>query len=184
MFDIAIEDWGWSRNIVYNYAVPSYLNGATCRRLIGTFDLRNPFNISIDDRKKLCVFQNCLNEIDPATHNNLIRSISSLFERLPNDSYLALIDLDYGQVKGLISSVENQLNNNFQCRIIKSIADGTINHRTTQGNEPPAIQQYLLSDTIANPTGLLPRRNLKFISSLIKKTSEISDEIEDCDLPF
>lgn len=185
MFDIAIEDWGWTRHIVYNFAVPSYLNGATCRRSIGTFDLRNPFNIAVDDRKKLCVFQNCLNEIEPATHNNLIRSISSLFERLPNDSYLALIDLDYGQVMDLIFSVENQLNNNFQCSIIKSIEDGPINHRTTQGSEPPIMLNNLLTDRFGGtPTGLLPRRNLPFICTLIKKTSEITNTNSDDDLPF
>lgn len=195
IYDIAIEDWRWSRDIVFGHVVPNYTrNGCTVNRRAGNIDISNGFNLNITGNKILCVFQNCLNEIPQSRHNILHENVVRLFNSLPTDSYIALIDLDYREVRSLLISIESSLDGLVNCEIVRSVNNGQIDHRTTQDNEPPIIRQYLLTDTIGNnapATGLLPKRRLPFMYTLIKKTENYTvnnylfdNNNYDVDLPF
>ena len=170
IYDIAATDWKWSRDIVYSNVAPSFLNGSTVKRTAGQTDISKPFSIEIDSTKKLCVFQNCLNEISVSNHQALITNIKDIFQQLSTGSYLAIIDLNFRQVLDLITQIETSLKSNFKCEMIRNINDGEIAHRTSQRNEPSIITDHLLIDKFGGtPTGLLTRRNINFIYALIKK---------------
>ena len=171
VLDIAIQEWKWSRDIVFSNVVPTYLNGSTINRREGKIDISQDFKVNFNDRKKLIVFQNCLNEIAEQNHYTLIQNVQRLFDQMSTGSYLLMIDLNFRQVLSLISTVENNLLNKKNCNIIRSVNDGEINNRTLQANEPQIILDHLLIDKFGceNPNFLLPKRRLKFIYTLIEK---------------
>lgn len=171
VWDISADDWKWSRDIVYDDVVPQYINNWNFNRYVGTVDISKKLNITIDKEKQLVVFQNCLNEISPDSHEILKNNIQEIFDEIPSGSYLALIDLDYSQTLELMTDIEDIIDLNFDCKIIKSVKSGGIKQKTTQKNEPKIITDNLLTDEffVGTPTGLLPKRNLNYLSALIKK---------------
>ncbi|MGF1559368.1 MAG: hypothetical protein ACFCUL_09795 [Flavobacteriaceae bacterium] len=171
VLDIAIQEWKWSRDIVFNNVVPTYLNGSTINRKEGKIDISQNFKVNFNDSKKLVIFQNCLNEIDEQNHIILIQNVQRLFDQMSVGSYLLIIDLNFRQVLSLITEVENNLTNKGNCNIIRNVNDGEINNRTLQDNEPQIILDHLLTDRFGceNPNFLLPKRRLKFIYTLIQK---------------
>lgn len=170
IYDIAVEHWRYSRDIIYGHVVPTFLNGSTVHRSAGQIDISQHFTKNFTAGSKLCVFQNCLNEISEANHGTLIQNFRNVYSSLPSGSYLAIIDLDYRQIRELIANIENALTQN-PCQVLRSIAEGEIRHRSHWGSPPQIITDNLLTDIPGqeNPTGLLPRRNIPFIYSLYRK---------------
>jgi hypothetical protein len=171
IYDKSIEEWKWSRDIVFSNLVPNFSNGISITRNEGKIDISQEFSVKFNDSKRLVVFQNCLNEINSNTHNVLIKNVDSIFSSMSSGSYLLLIDLYFWQVRDLIIAAENHIKTNYDCTILHSINEGTIEHRTLQDNEPNIILDNLLIDRFGapNPNYLLPKRNLKFIYTFIKK---------------
>jgi hypothetical protein len=171
ILDIDIKEWKWSRDIVFNNVVPTYLNGSKINRREGKIDISKKINVEFNDSQKIVLFQNCLNEISESNHSILIGNVQRIYEHMSIGSYLIIIDLNFKQVLNLISAIENNLTSKYNCNIISSVNKGEIRNRTMQENEPQIILDHLLIDRIGceNPNFLLPKRKLKFIYTLIEK---------------
>ncbi|MGZ4044595.1 MAG: hypothetical protein ACXVNM_04325 [Bacteroidia bacterium] len=170
VYDKAVEEWQWSRHIVYNYVAPKFLNNSTLTRFKSKVDISKALSAKTESEKKLCVFQNCLNEISEWDHANVKDNVKAVFENMASGSYLAIIDLWYWQVNKLVTEIEEELEIEFGCEVIRSVKDGQIQHRSTFGFPVELITKHLLTDIPGqDPTGLLPRRNINFLYTLIKK---------------
>lgn len=170
VYDKAVEEWKWSRDIVCNYVAPRFLNSSTLKRYKSQIDLRHTWSSKKETEKKLCVFQNCLNEISQWDYETVKQNIKIVFEDMAEGSYLAIIDLWYWQVNNLVTEIEEELKVEFSCEVKRSVKEGQVQHRSTFGYPVELITQHLLTDIPGqDPTGLLPRRNLKFLYTLIKK---------------
>lgn len=170
VWDISATEWKWSRDIVCENVVPQYINDWKFNRSVGTIDLSERINITLPEEQSIIVFQNCLNEIIPERHPILKSNIKRIFKKMLPGSYVVFIDLDFWQTLELLTEIENEIIAEFKCEIIKTVTSGGIQQRTTQDNEPRLILDNLLTDRFGEtPTGLLPKRNLKYISSLIRK---------------
>lgn len=172
ILDIAATHWNYSREIVFNKILLNYKMNSIVNQSYADFRIDVPQKINKLDEKALIVFQNCLNEIQENKHQILINNIETIFDKIPVGSYLAIIDLNnYEQVENLIVNIENNLKQKFNAEILRNVRQGQITHRTTQNNEPEILLSNLLIDKFGEPpTGLLPKRRIEFIYTLIKKT--------------
>ena len=172
IFDIAIDEWKWSRDIVFSEVVPNYPIVKNITRNEGKVDISKIFTYTPNNLNTIVVFQNCLNEISAETHQIFKENANDIVTKLNNGSYLIMIDLYFQQVHELMIAVETDIAAKQNCKVIRSAKESAIEHRTSQINEPIIITENLLIDKFGhpNPNYLLPKRKIKFIYSLIQKT--------------
>ncbi len=170
VYDISVDEWLTSRNIIFDNAVPLFVNNRVINRKRHELDITEELDFEPTTEKRLIVFQNCLNEVTEESFTRIIENIKEIFEESESGSYLAIIDLDFDEVKEFIVQIEDEIISEFDCEVIRSGNDGTFEHRTTQTHEPRIILNHLLTDTPGvSGTGLLYKRKNNFAFTLIKK---------------
>lgn len=183
-YDVAHDDWAWSRNIVLRHVVPAFRGPRFCNFVGHGLDLAVPFQLDSVGRE-FCVFQNCLNEIPQDAWGTFTRSVMGLYQRLQPGSYLCMIHSGERaspriRVEELIRNIQRQITDQYSGDVIvKDITEGNeeglIRHTSSFGYPPLEITQNLLT-TAPGPPGrmngdldLLPKRKLPFRYSLIKR---------------
>lgn len=183
-YDLAHEEWAWSRSIVFNYVAPTFLRQNEFKVAGKRLDIAAPFDLGNVGRQ-FCVFQNCLNEIQPTSWPTFIASVIGLYKNLAPASWLCMIhagqvERQLVRVEDLMGEIQNKIAAQYSTdAIVKDVAEGNeqglIRHRSRFGYPPLEITQHLLT-TLPGPPGtangdpqLLPKRNLPFRYSLIRK---------------
>ena len=119
IYDIASEQWKFSRDITKNFIVPRLWKG-DISGTVSKFDLCsvNAFEVIADDISNchIFIFQNCLNEIwnTSATQEN----IKFLLNRAPLNSFIIIGDLPYEQNRQLIEDIAEIANQRSDYQII------------------------------------------------------------------
>ena len=168
IFDIASTYWKYSRDITFNQIIPIYQNGHSILSWNSkNFKVNVPLgNVNLADEPHLVVYQNCLNEIDLSDYDTIKSNFTKLYENLPSDSIIAIIDFhEYPDVVNLITEIQTNLSSKNGFKLLRDINYGVINRISTYRNPTPIIKENLLIGI----NGLIPRSWVKFTYSLIKK---------------
>ena len=107
IYDIASTHWEYSRDITFNQIIPSYINGHTISKWSSKdFKINVPLGKVNLSEPQLVVYQNCLNEIDLSDYDTIKSNFEKLYDNLPSNSIIAIIDFhEYPDVVNLISSI-------------------------------------------------------------------------------
>jgi len=172
IFDIASTHWEYSRDITFNYIVPSYTNVHTISKWRSkNFRINVPLdNVNLSE-PQLVVYQNCLNEIDLSDYDIIKSNFEKLFDNLPSKSIIAIIDFhEYPDVVTLISAIQANISSKSGFVLLRDINSGVINKRSNYRNPPPIIRENLMTGIpFEIQNGLIPRSKVKFTYSLIRK---------------
>ena len=173
IFDIASTHWEYSRNLTFNQIVPSYQNE---HKIINNsakdFKINLPLgDVNLSNEPQLVVYQNCLNEINVGEHKIVINNLKKLYQNLPKNSLMAIIDFhEYPEVVDLITQIQNNLSNEPNFKLLRDVKLGVINKTSTYKNPTQIIRENLMTGIpfqLAN--GLIPRSKVNFTYSLMKK---------------
>ncbi len=164
IFDISSTDWKYSRDITFNQIVPNYKNGHTISNYNPKdFNFNKPLGEFTLSKPCLVVYQNCLNEIDLAGYGIIKSNFEKLYNSLPSNSIIAIIDFsEYPAVVDLIKSIKTNLSSKNGFKLLKS---DTIIKMPSYQNPTPFIKENLLT----GKTNLIPKKNVSFTYSLIRK---------------
>lgn len=177
-FDIAAYSWHWSRDFITRGVV-------NLKKSYDKFNLDflpacewNLCTNNLFPDKSPCVsiFQNCLNEfihIDPA---HFIESFVNIFATLDTGNTIIFVDLSgYKEIINVILEIERRVDAQTKFSVKKSVKDQPAAFRCSE--PPEIIKKHLLT----SESGLIPRRNINFNYSIIKKDNEVG---EGDNLPF
>ena len=152
--------------------IPSYKNGYSISNWSSKdFKINIPLgNVNLSE-PQLVVYQNCLNEIDLSDHNTIKSNFEKLFDNLPSNSIIAIIDFhEYPDVVALISSIQANLSSKIGFKLLRDINSGVINKTSSYRNPTPIIRENLMTGIpFEVQNGLIPRSRVKFTYSLIRK---------------
>jgi hypothetical protein len=172
IYDIASTHWQFSRNIVFNNLVPNIKQQSTINQTAKDLRIDNPFNVNPISEKSLVVFQNCLNEITEEKHQIVIDNFTNIYNALPRESYIVIIDLsEYESVINLITRIQTTILNIGTAQVVRNINEGGLNRQSSYANPIPFIRENLLTGIPYQvQNGLIPKRHIKFTYIIIKKT--------------
>jgi len=172
IFDIASTHWEYSRDITLNQIIPRYRNGHTISNWSSKdFKINVPLgNVNLTE-PQLVVYQNCLNEIDLSDYDTIKTNFEKLYDNLPSNSIIAIIDFhEYPDVVNLISSIQANLSSKNGFKLLRDINSGVINKTSSYRNPPPIIRENLMTGIpFEVQNGLIPRSTVNFTYSLIRK---------------
>lgn len=168
--DIAADTWAYSRDMNWRSIVPHYMG----KNIIPSFNIfkkniAEPLKLKSSEERvpKIVVFQNCLNEVATLQHKQIIDNFRTIFDALPNESTIIIADLvGYSAVFDLIQEIETDLANLPNFSLIHSVASGITSINSPFAIQPQVIKEHLLIGI----HGLIPKRYLRFIYSVIYKT--------------
>ncbi len=167
--DIAAETWAFTRNLNLNHIAPHYgLNNLVAEFNVHQIDLTTPSShVVASNIPSIVVFQNCLNEPDSNKHKDIVGQFLQIFNAMQSGSTLLIVDIGgYEKVLKLIESVEATLLTFTQDAIIlRSVRNSYEERDFSFANLPELISTNLLN----RKDGLIPRKYIKFIYSLIYK---------------
>mgnify|MGYP006156483403 CR=1 FL=1 len=172
IFDIASTHWEYSRDITFNEIIPSYKNGHTISKWSSKdFKINLPLVKVNLSEPQLVVYQNCLNEIDLSDYDTIKSNFEKLYDNLPSNSIIAIIDFhEYPDVVTLISAIQESLSSKNGFTLLRDINLGVINKKSSYRNPPPIIRENLMTGIpFEIQNGLIPRSTVKFTYSLIRK---------------
>ncbi len=173
IFDISSTYWEHSRDITFNQIISNYQNGHTISNYNSEYFSFNeplsnnePLSKSALSKPCLVVYQNCLNEIDSTGYDIIKSNFEKLYNNLPSNSIIAIIDLsNYPDVVDLISSIQANLSSKNGFKLLRDIKLGAMHKLSNYKNPTSFIEKNLLT----GKNGLIPRRKVKFTYSLIRK---------------
>lgn len=172
VLDINSDTWEYSHRVVKNSLIKDILSNRDVSITWNSYylDLVDHFSVEshvgIIKNSDLIVIQNCVNEINTVHYPQLTRSVITIFENMPSQCSLLMIDLT--------SSVRSSIKL-LQDEIIKisgfEEAEGTLNNSSSSSivslnSRPNEVVRYNL---LTSADGLIPRKNLKYDYSLISK---------------
>ena len=183
ILDINASTWKYSHEVVKESLIKSITGGRDVSINWNSqyLDLVDP--TSVDAQKgiiklsELVVIQNCINEINPSEYSKLSKSIISIFENIPNQGALLMIDLT-SSVRSRIKVLQNEIKN---LQGVKEVHGTLDNHSPTSmvslNSRPNGI---IRSHLLTGADGLIPRKNLKYDYALISKCAvrEVKDQSE------
>lgn len=173
IFDIASTHWEYSRNLTFNQIVPTYQNSHKIVNYTAKdFKINIPLGeINLANEPHLVVYQNCLNEINVEEHKIVIANLKKLYQSLPKNSLIAIIDFhEYPEVVDLINEIQNNLSNEPNFKLLRDVKNGVINKTSNYRHPTPIIKDNLLTGIpFQVQNGLIPRSKVNFTYSLIKK---------------
>jgi hypothetical protein len=167
-FDIAADTWVYSRNLVIQRLISDFkiqigVKKIDITEMLPLKELLRPLVPTV------AVFQNCLNEIKLEKHSVIIKNIKMLFNVLPPQSTIIMIDLDTrdAPVKRLIEAIETELASLPDFELLHSIKQPAVTLNSPYSTPPAMLTKHLLIGT----DGLIPRKKLNFIYSVIRKVN-------------
>jgi len=187
IYDIASEHWKFSRDITKHYLIPKYQKNQKVNSLQSyKVDITKKWKFKNTNTPQLIIFQNCLNEIDIINHKTILENIIEIYNNIPENSIIAIIDLhNYREVLGLIQKIQNNLKINNSCSILRDVSEGEINLISKHKRPPQIIKEHLLTGIPYElQNGLIPRSKVKFTFSLIKKGNTPFKNIINNELPL
>lgn len=119
-------------------------------------DLQVPDQVA---RANLVVFQNCFNDCPEAKHDTLKRNVKAIWEKMPINSLMIIIDLDYSNKIELIGQIESMITN----------IGGNILLPLTRYDAPLRNCRLLIERLYDGTDGLIPRYHSWYWSSAIAK---------------
>jgi molecular chaperone DnaK (HSP70) len=172
ILDINADTWGYSHEVVKESLIKNIIGDREISISWNShyLDLVDPTSVdaqkSIIKLSELVVIQNCINEINSSKYSKLSKSIISIFENIPNQGALLMIDLT-SSVRSRIKVLQNEIKNLQGAKEVH----GTLNNHSPTSmvslNSRPngIIRRHLLTGA----DGLIPRKNLKYDYALISK---------------
>ncbi|MFT4805382.1 MAG: molecular chaperone DnaK (HSP70) [Psychroserpens sp.] len=172
ILDINANTWGYSHKIVKDSLIQNIIGDRDVSITWNSFYLDLVDHSSVKARKEiiryseLVVVQNCINEINPTQYSELSKSIISIFENIPSQGALLMIDLT-SSVRSSIKSLQDDIKNLSDFEEVVGTLDNSSPTSMVSINSRPneIIRNHLLNGT----DGLIPRKNLKYDYSLISK---------------
>ena len=172
-FDINASSWSYSRDITKENLIPAIFGERTFGIRAFDFDLSLPiaiekFNEAIS-KMSIIVFQNCLNEINPIKHGQVLSNLTTIYNNLSAGALLIFIDLTgFRNVIQLLVTFQNQIN-------ISSIAEPfneapqTYFAANLVNTMPEILRTNLLNGNRQNQNGLIPRININYHTLIVGK---------------
>ena len=171
-FDINANSWGYSRDITQQHILPSLFRDSI-KGSAANFDLSLPINMENFDKTigemNLVVFQNCLNEINPAKYTQTLANLLEIYNRLSSNTLLILIDLSgFSSVMQLLSDFQSKISSGkivepLDLNSKRYFAAGIVN------TMPTILRTNLLNGSKENQNGLIPRVNIDYHTIAIRK---------------
>lgn len=177
LYDIAANEWDFSRNITMQNLIPDILQQRFFTSESYVFDIRQPQSINSIPIElvigcDLFVFQNCLNELGENSHNNAIENIILLLRRASQGSVLVVIDRSgYGGALSLIESIERIVINESLGEVLKQ-KDMKYCTDEVLKKMPDVVKNNLffgVSSHYSGHAGLILAKSIKYHSILIQK---------------
>lgn len=178
LYDIATNEWAFSRNITIQNLIPDIIQQRLFTSKSYVFDIRQPQSTNSISTELVVgcdffVFQNCLNELGENNHNNAIDNIVSLLRRASQGSVLAIIDrVGYDSALSLIESIERIVLNEGLGIVLKQ-KDMNYDAEEVRDQMPVVVKNNLffgVSSHYAGHAGLILAKSIKYHSILIQKT--------------
>jgi hypothetical protein len=173
IYDIASEQWKFSRDITKNFIVPRLWKG-DISGTVSKFDLCsvNAFEVIADDISNchIFIFQNCLNEIwnTSATQEN----IKFLLNRAPLNSFIIIGDLPYEQNRQLIEDIAEIANQRSDYQII-------LQSQGIKIRSCIRIPSIVTENLLTGVDGLIPRKNINFLFLALRKGEYTNEDLLD-----
>ncbi|MBD2280587.1 hypothetical protein [Aphanizomenon flos-aquae] len=173
IYDIASEQWKFSRDITKNFIVPRLWKG-DISGTVSKFDLCsvNAFEVIADDISNchIFIFQNCLNEIwnTSATQEN----IKFLLNRAPLNSFIIIGDLPYEQNRQLIEDIAEIANQRSDYQII-------LQSQGIKIRSCIRIPSLVTENLLTGVDGLIPRKNINFLFLALRKGEYTNEDLLD-----
>lgn len=171
ILDINASTWDYSHSIVQKNLLDSInKEDVNIHWESVQFDLVSEVEIqkikSLIKKSDLLVIQNCLNEIATSNLSVLKGNLKTLFEYLPDNSYLLISDLTSG-ARNIIRALEKYLIDCFAPKFIKStLSQPSSTSLLSVHHKPSAI---IAQNLLLGTDGLIPRKYLKYDYSILSK---------------
>ena len=166
--DVAADIWAFARNMNLGSIAPRYgLNTLVADIDVHQIDFSTSSSQTISSQTpSIVVFQNCLNESAGNKHPHIAKEFLQIFNAMQSGSTLLILDIGgYPKVLKLIEGIEKSLASANNAVILRSVNDSYEVRDFSFVNLPELISTNLLN----RKDGLIPRKYIKFIYSLIYK---------------
>lgn len=173
ILDINASNWAYSHKIVINKLIKELSNGIKKKVLWYARDMNltnlKSINIVSDffKRSDLVVIQNCINEIPISQYSELSKSIHTIFNYLPVNAALLMIDLT-SSVRSKINSLEKELKLNPDVKDVSGTMNQSHSSKMISINARPT--EIIRKNLLDGSDGLIPRKNLSYDYSYISKS--------------
>ena len=172
ILDINADTWGYSHEVVKESLIKNIIGDREVSINWNSHYLDLVDHSSVKALKEiikcseLVVVQNCINEINPTQYSKLSKSIISIFENIPNQGALLMIDFT-SSVRSRIKFLQDEIKNLPGVEEVQGTLENSSPTSMVSLNSRPneIIRNYLLT----GDDGLIPRKNLKYDYSLISK---------------
>ncbi|MBD1944702.1 hypothetical protein H6F78_01835 [Coleofasciculus sp. FACHB-64] len=171
-FDIAANDWEFSRNITKNIVPKGWkpprkfqLNSENKNLDLIDSNCMEPIT-DVINKTHLFVMQNCMNEFT-TNKTEIINNIIYLIEEMPSGSILAIADLiNYPQVNILMDSIENRITCQGLATLVRRRQEGVIEFRSKQADNLP---EMIRNNLLTGEDGLKPKEKVRFQYLAVQK---------------
>jgi hypothetical protein len=169
-FDINSDHWAFSRNITFQYLIPTVWNHCPILQSnknlnIASHNSLQPF-VTVFQNSNLVVFQNCLNEIPENLHNVVRNNLMTIINSIPTGAIILIIDLfGYQPVLDLLAYLEDDRELIQSVEIIRSSRQGMQSYDAIElvNSIPPIVRQnFLTGIPFQVENGLIPKRYIRF----------------------
>lgn len=172
-FDINASSWAYSRNITKENLIPSMFGERTFGIRGIDFDLSLPiaienFNEAIS-KMSIIVFQNCLNEINPSKHGQVLSNLKTIYNNLSSGALLIFIDLSgFRNVISLLTTFQGQIKADNIVEPL-DVASKRFFAASLVNTMPEILRTNLLNGSRENQNGLIPRVNIDYHTLIVRK---------------
>jgi len=174
IFDINASTWNYSHEILLNQifetVIPKHIQ---IKVNSYNFDLTEPISkdeLTHIESSGLVILQNCLNEIAPEHAAHVKSNLKQVFERIPTEAAMLLVDLTGGTnaTTYFMQDIERIIANEFKAKKLFSINDNALSAtlQSVHHLPSPLVKKHLLN----GEDGLIPRKWLKYNYSFIRKS--------------
>lgn len=173
ILDINASNWIYSHKIVGNNLIKELSNDIINKVLWNALDmdLTNLESVKSNAHyfkaSDLIVIQNCINEIATNKYNELSKSIHTVFNYLPQNAALLMIDLT-SSIRSQISSLEKELKQNSDVKQI--LGTMSLSHPSKMISINARPSELVKKNLLDGSDGLIPRKNLSYDYSYISKS--------------
>ena len=172
ILDINAETWGYSHKVVKDSLIQSIVGDRDVSITWSSqyLDLVEHSSVEVQSEiikhSELVVIQNCINEIDPTHYSKLSKSIISIFENIPIQGALLMIDLT-SSVRSRIKLLQDEIKKLPSVEEVEGTLENSSPTSMVSLNSRP--NEIIRNHLLTRADGLIPRKNLKYDYSLISK---------------